>query len=105
MKTEFSQGPFKLDEEAEGVIGCRDILDANGNGVASTHGLADDKEDLANARLLAAAPELLEALRLALGQLDHLQVTHTERWSNDLTNMVSAARVGGRKAIVKAVEG
>ncbi len=33
--------------------------------VADTPGLADDAEDLANARLIAAAPELLEALRRA----------------------------------------
>ena len=59
-------------------------------------------EGNANARLIAAAPELLEALEEALNQLGTLQLDHKERWSNERTNMVSAARLKGHRAITKA---
>lgn len=50
--------------------GCRTIRTEKGRAhgtyygteLASTHGLANDEEDKANARLIAAAPDLLEAL-------------------------------------------
>ena len=51
--------------------GCRTIRTEKGRAhgtyygteLASTHGLANDEEDKANARLIAAAPGLLEALK------------------------------------------
>jgi len=53
-------GPWTLEVEAETVEGCRLII-GQGRPIASTHGLEDDEEDLANARIFAAARDMLEA--------------------------------------------
>jgi hypothetical protein len=58
--SKHTPGPWTLDVEAGTVQGCREIVGQDG-GIASTHGLDDDEEDLANARILAAALDMLEA--------------------------------------------
>ncbi len=66
------------------------------------HSLGDADPNVMFVRTLAAAPELLEALREALNQMDTLQAEHTGRWSNEKTNMLSAARHQARAAIARA---
>lgn len=67
--TNHSDAPFSLDAEAETVSGCREIIDAHGQGIATTHGLNDDDEDRANAHLFMAAPDMLAALRYCLARV------------------------------------
>jgi hypothetical protein len=72
----FTPGPWRYDRGA----GCRSIKGRKVGShkqaqylteVACTPGLRNDAEDLANAQLIAAAPDLLEALRrIALGSPD-----------------------------------
>jgi hypothetical protein len=52
----------------------RIVYDSTGWAIANAtvyHGKSDREQVLANARLIAAAPELLEALRHALDLFDH----------------------------------
>ena len=72
MKTEHTQGPWKVLEHARGR-GRTCVTTANGAPVQAviceidTKSVAtDDATRLANARLIAAAPQLLEALYAAL---------------------------------------
>ena len=65
----------------------------------------DDGETLANARLIAAAPELLGALEEVLNQLatNYAQaVSVGHRWPNERVNMTSAAQLLASRAIAKA---
>jgi hypothetical protein len=57
--TKHTPGPWKYQRDS---FGCKEIASATGP-LATTDGLADDDEDAANARLIAAAPEMLDALR------------------------------------------
>ncbi len=104
-KPPFTPGPWHAGDNH----GCRQIK-AKKSGehkqgqwyyeVACTPGLSDDDEDKANARLIAAAPDLYEALREAHGVLRYYI---TEAGSIDdadsqlLARMVSAlARARGQ---------
>ena len=72
MKTKHTPGPWTI---AESMYGVGNLLVA---GVVKDHqpiancGYDDTGESQANARLIASAPELLEALTFALDMLDHL---------------------------------
>lgn len=104
MSTQHTPGPWVMDVEAETVEGARTISMVNlagrgpGIGIASTHGLHDDAEDLANARLIAAAPELLEALVAAESALNKIRVCcHHTAW-----DATGPAVIAARAAIAKA---
>lgn len=66
MKTEHTPGPWKA-EQANGCDETAMFVTGNGCTVAACYGdwhdQAPDSEQRANARLIAAAPELLEALK------------------------------------------
>jgi len=76
-------GPWQVDRFCEGVYHVRPFLE-----MADEAGLSDDaqtaiainKEDKANANLIAAAPELLEACEIALDALgcDRVRVDRLE---------------------------
>lgn len=66
-------GPWK----AEKSNNCIAIVSGDyGYGVAKTYGTG--KEDTLNARLIAAAPELLEALKLCIPELKEWMRNHGE---------------------------
>lgn len=92
-------GPYCLDDESDTAEGSRMILAPDGTKLACTTGLYEDAEDIANARLLAAAPELLEALQYAEQWLADLQKRPGMRLS--LQGAVDVARA----AIAKATGG
>lgn len=65
-----SPTPWTLDEEAlAGVCGCRNLVDAEGNELAGTHGLADDSEDMANAQFIVTAVNAHDVLVAALKKI------------------------------------
>lgn len=77
QQARHTPGPWTFDDN----MGCRDIRGADGKPIASTHGLANDDEDQANARLIAAAPELLAALKTALKCIEYCREHHPDAQS------------------------
>jgi hypothetical protein len=70
---EHTPGPWRVTDEINRVSGGEVIRPSRGDGVDSPvafvcdfNGYDRDEERQANARLIAAAPELLEALKLLL---------------------------------------
>jgi hypothetical protein len=70
----WTPGPWRVKPIASNEGGCRSIqhyVERNTNarnawyGLATTDGLADDEQDAANANLIAAAPDLYDALIVA----------------------------------------
>jgi len=60
--SEFSPGPWRQGDVVELLLNrkCREIISDNGN-IGLVYGVTD-QENIANANLIAAAPELCEAL-------------------------------------------
>ena len=77
MATSYASTPWKAcsRDETRRII----VRDSDGLGIAHVFGLIDAETD-ANARLIAAAPELLAALRLMLREYDALRLEQPERW-------------------------
>lgn len=74
MKTTHTPGPWALDSNG---IGHEVVLGRGGQHcVAAVHGTDDPAENLANGRLIASAPELLEAARDAI----HMIQCIAENW-------------------------
>lgn len=65
-------GPWTLDTERtdDGTYFIQNSFGREGFAVAEVYGLQGDPESHANARLIAAAPEMLAALRTALALMD-----------------------------------
>jgi len=74
MSEKYTPGPWKADRN----LGCKMISakpfeqhrQAKRMEIACTSGIYSEEEDAANARLMAAAPELLAALRLAVALME-----------------------------------
>jgi hypothetical protein len=71
MSTQHTPGPWKFGSKADSNFYKRNISGVDGYHVAAVSS-RDDHEVDANARLIAAAPDLLEALQ-------HLMVAHGEQ--------------------------
>ena len=73
-KTMYTRAPWKYDKG----YGCKNIKggkhgthrQAQYHQIAFTTGLANEEEDEANARLMAAAPQLLEACKVCVKAID-----------------------------------
>lgn len=100
MENEFegTPGPWGIDTRR--VIKDR-VVSSNGLTVACTDGNSSE-EDEANARLIAAAPELLEALQKTNDLLKDLDNTHT---GNDRYRDFAIQYADNIKIINKALEG
>lgn len=60
----YSQSPWTAEPtEPNSGFNCWTLMSATGESIAWTKGYQDDSEKAANARLMAAAPELYVALR------------------------------------------
>ncbi len=97
--SKHTPGPWRADENH----GCKEIKGRKSPGrqgqyqteICYTPGLHDDDEDMANAWLIAAAPDLLEALRtLATEAVDSVEYGD---WP-ELQEAVDAARAAIKKA-------
>lgn len=97
-------GPWKTDKN----LGCKSIKgdkagtwkQAQYKKIAYTVGLNDEKEDLANTLLMAAAPELLVALEDMLSDYESQNGENYCECDDSVNFVCSACRA--RKAIAKA---
>jgi hypothetical protein len=73
MSTQHTPGPWKVKAHSTAVLAGRKQICSNVNSASNLPvNMKDDLEIAhANARLIAAAPELLEALKLAVRQSSH----------------------------------
>jgi len=69
--TKHTPGPWESGLDFENAVTAPSLDDSP---IATTHNFTgyDDGQQEANARLIAAAPQLLEELRLAIQSLEHL---------------------------------
>jgi hypothetical protein len=74
VTAKHSQGPWEADKHN----GCKTIRDREGNDIADTCGM-EEYIDLANANLMAAAPDILEALKRFLEYGDVFRYRTGER--------------------------
>ncbi len=61
MNTKYTPGPWKAIDDQRPYRGQNDIIAENGTRIGCVYGNKDE-DCIANAKLVAAAPELLEAL-------------------------------------------
>jgi hypothetical protein len=100
--SEHTPGPWNLEDEE--TMGCRtivttadiDLSDGRSREVCTTHGLANDQEDEANACLIAAAPDLLAAVKSRKAELDAL------KWGQPFPGRPHAVMDAAEAAIAKA---
>lgn len=96
--SEHTPGPWHT---GDGTMGRRIVYDARGMAIADAklfHGKRASGEDFANARLIAAAPDLLLALQMAMPALDSVRAQFPRHPSDDSIDVVAAARAAIRKA-------
>ena len=65
----FAKGPWALEPQEDGCAFEFRVNDADGYGLAVSLARDDDGEEAANAALIAAAPDLYEALEIAVREL------------------------------------
>lgn len=103
-----TRGPWVDAEMYETTIGTCAVRSASGELIAETFAQKGDREEQANARLIAAAPDLLTATRfirddiawcLDNGEADAMdQRLHT--WGSILQSVIDAAEIGTRRCRV-----
>lgn len=100
-------GPWTFDLE---TLGCRAIYtehefstdemrDGRSSEICTTPGLANDEEDEANARLIAAAPDMLKAL---IDAIPALKQAHSLTRGGPMKSAALARLNAARDAITKA---
>jgi len=93
--TDYTPGPWRVATKGPGLLGI--YADASASDLIAGIASADNQE--ANARLMAAAPDLLAALEVALNDFD----TWGEVWQSDDDDGVNFPAVNAiRAAIAKA---
>ncbi len=103
-------GPYSVSKKQrpmeEGGFAYREIYAANGCPLAQVFGHGEQEY---TAKLMAAAPELLQALKDALDMIDKMRFEVSRnmdgmRFTNETVNMTSAALLIGENAIKKATD-
>ena len=81
MNTKHTPGPWNVSPSAKASTLTR-VFDETGKLVASANGpgLFEGGEAEANARLIAAAPELLEALHVMMKTFEGLEAIHNDAY-------------------------
>ena len=99
-----TQGPWSYTADMYGLDNMRvfGVNDATGNGVANC-GYDQRGESMANARLIAAAPDMLAALEAVIDDLEEhigVAVDHyaSERWLEGAKARLGAAQMAIAKA-------
>ena len=75
------------------IVNDTTVMDATGISVCDVDGELSFDADKANAQLIAAAPEMLEALK-AIETLTDIDETHTDLLVNDIAEAVIAKATG-----------
>ena len=87
MKNQFTPGPwYYCDDVPDANIGYRAIVDTSGTVICNPSPMGAD-----NARLIAAAPELLACLRDVLDADGDLDVMDFNRYRNAIANATGDA--------------
>lgn len=98
-------GPWSvMAEEVLGAYGIATVVPATGSGVVCRvpgNDKTPDERD-ANARLIAAAPELLEALKQIKDDYEELARNHAGAWHDDEVLLHQKINEAARAAIAKA---
>lgn len=91
MDAKFTKGPWRVDPDKNGYY---DVIPESGNGMAVVGCEGIDNE--ANARLIAAAPELLEALVKARQELANLPSSYGYQFTHiaDMDSAIAKATGG-----------
>lgn len=100
MKTQHTPGPWQLNADNRIVFVPTNGFGNDNIAFINPEGKAPDLME-ANARLIAAAPDLLEALKLAKEELTFLfaQDQNTKFWTEE-----SEARISAINAVLKKIE-
>jgi len=103
MKTQHTPGPWKTGDADWRIIVGPHTRFKNGrlSGVAAVDESDDLSEDISNARLIAAAPQMLEALRALMQQA----VKDAEHYAPDGNEPIWAFIMDASDAIAKATRG
>lgn len=91
--TDHTPGPWRA-KDGEIVAADGDILGVVYRTEAWSSGEPVETEDQANARLIAAAPDLLEALK-AFVAADDKQLAHTPETADRARSAIARAELGG----------
>lgn len=91
----YTQGPWRVGDAGMTVFGPP-------NGQPAPEVIANVRSKT-NSKLIAVAPELLEALSNVADMLDMVRATKTERWDNEKINMTSAYLLQARQVIAKVL--
>jgi hypothetical protein len=90
MSTQHTPGPWKFGSKADSKFYKRNISGADGYHVAAVSSRNEHEVD-ANARLIAAAPDLLEALELCQSNISSLLASAHPKVYGEWLTVVSAA--------------
>ena len=93
--SKLSDGPWNVDDFREEPLGWISIYGANGFPIAILAGRGGEEE--ANARLIAAAPELLRAVEVLLESLCNCEGTDCESYDWRLQTIELIERARGEK--------
>jgi hypothetical protein len=96
-----TQGPWRIGEPSDGFIG--NVLADNPRRLLAQVTVQDGEQTLANARLIAAAPDMLAALEAVIDDLEEhigVAVDHyaSERWLEGARARLGAAQMAIAKA-------
>lgn len=93
MTEKFTLGPWRIEKDRHGTINAISTNEGTGAVLYGCGCCGSPNLELANARLIAAAPELFEALH----RLESAFMAHT-RWNGEPPAEILAARAAIQKA-------
>ena len=85
---QYTEGPWWVEPSADGSADGREVCDGYGH-TATVYGESDVAA--ANARLIAAAPELLEALIAAKGTIEYLLANSDNGPAENCIELIASA--------------
>ena len=96
--TKHTKGPWTATKHDQHWVRVNVTIKAGGNTWVAFMPDEDKEERMANARLMAAAPDLLEALENAVSELDYLTVAPDSDYARPDDEIIKAAEAAIAKA-------